>query len=107
MGGPTAHPTGVTLALGDPPNSLNTPGWSLGYLPEQGAQGFVPWVVLERFPGLVVATGTAAVYERDSDMRSGPPHRRGSIGEASYPAVCVDGESMGPLRCNQGMESGQ
>ena len=31
MGGPTAHPTGVTLALGDPPRSLNAPGGSLGY----------------------------------------------------------------------------
>ena len=29
MGGPTAHPTGVTLASGDPPNSLNVPGGSL------------------------------------------------------------------------------
>ena len=25
MGWPTAHPTGVTLASGDPPNSLNAP----------------------------------------------------------------------------------
>ena len=30
MGGPTVHPTGVTLASGDPPSSLNAPGWSLG-----------------------------------------------------------------------------
>ena len=29
MGGPTAHPTGVTLASGDPPNSLNAPGGAL------------------------------------------------------------------------------
>ena len=26
MDGPTAHPTGVTLAFGDPPSSLNAPG---------------------------------------------------------------------------------
>ena len=38
MGGPTGHPTGVTLALGDPPNSLNAPGGSLGYFPEREAQ---------------------------------------------------------------------
>ena len=31
MGGPTAHPTGVTLALGDPPNSLNAHGENLDY----------------------------------------------------------------------------
>ena len=42
MGGPTAHPTGATLALGEPPKSLNASGESLGYLPGQGAQGFVP-----------------------------------------------------------------
>ena len=107
MGGPTAHPTGVTLALGDPPNSLNAPGGSLGYLSGQGAQGFVPWVVLERVPGPVVATGAAVAYGRDSGMRSGLPHHRGSIKEASYLAVGVEGENMGPRRHNQGMESGQ
>ena len=30
MGGPTEHPTGVTLASGDPTISLNAPGWSPG-----------------------------------------------------------------------------
>ena len=30
MGGPTAHPTGVTLASGDPPSSLNAPEGSFG-----------------------------------------------------------------------------
>ena len=30
MGGPTAHPTGVTLASGDPPNSLNVHEGSFG-----------------------------------------------------------------------------
>ena len=42
MGGPTAHPIGATLALGDPPRSLNKPEESLGYLLGQGAPGFVP-----------------------------------------------------------------
>ena len=40
--GPTAHPTGVTLALGDPPNSLNAPGGSLGYLPGAGSSRICP-----------------------------------------------------------------
>ena len=31
MGGPTARPTGATLALGDPPKSLNAPEEGLGY----------------------------------------------------------------------------
>ena len=42
MGGPTAHPTGVTLASGDPSNSL-TVHWGLsGSRPlEAAASGFV------------------------------------------------------------------
>ena len=39
MGGPTAHPTGVTLALGDPPRSLNAPGGSLDCFLPQEARG--------------------------------------------------------------------
>ena len=42
MGGPTAHPIGATLALGDPPKSLNAPEESLGYRLGRGAPGFVP-----------------------------------------------------------------
>ena len=38
-GGPTAHPTGVTLPLGDPPRSLNAPGGSLGcFLPQEARE---------------------------------------------------------------------
>ena len=32
MGGPIAHPTGVTLASDDPPKSLNAPGGTLAAL---------------------------------------------------------------------------
>ena len=74
MGGLTAHPTGVTLALGDPPNSLNAPGGSLGYFLEQEAREPAPLVALEQFPGLAVAASVVAVSEQDSDKRSGPPH---------------------------------
>ena len=56
MGGPTAHPIGATLALGDPPRSLNAPEESFSYLLGRGAPGFFPWVGLEQFPVLVVAT---------------------------------------------------
>ena len=66
MGGPTAHPTGATLALGDPHRSLNASGESLGYLPGREAQGFAPWVVLEQFPGPVVAAGAAVMYGQGS-----------------------------------------
>ena len=107
MGGPTTHPTGVTLALGDPLSSLNAPGGSLGYFREQGARGPAPLVALERFLGLAVAASVVAVSERDSDKRSGPPRRRGSIAGASCLAVCVEVENMGPLPRNWGMTGGQ
>ena len=39
MGEPTAHPTGVTLALGDPLRSLNAPGGSLDcFLPQEARE---------------------------------------------------------------------
>ena len=38
MGGATVHPTGVTLALGDPPRSLNAPGGSLDCFLQQVAR---------------------------------------------------------------------
>ena len=42
MGGPTAHPTGVTLASGDPSNSLTVRwGWSGSRLLEAAVPGFV------------------------------------------------------------------
>ena len=94
MGGPTAHPTGATLALGDPPRSLNASGKSLGYLPGQGAQGFVPWVGLERFPGPAAAAGTAVMYGQGSGRRSDPPHQRGNIEEVWLPTGSAE---IGPL----------
>ena len=47
MGGPTAYPTGVTLASDDPPKSLNAPEgalaavwcWQLKQLTSGGAMG--------------------------------------------------------------------
>ena len=55
MGGPTAHPTGVTLALDDPPRSLDTPGGSPGCLLAREAQEPGLWVGHGRFLGLVAA----------------------------------------------------
>ena len=107
MGCPTAHPTGVTLALGDPPRSLNAPGGSLGYLLGRGVQGPAPLVVLEWFPVPVGAVSAAAMYGRGSGMESDLPHHRGSIEGVSYLAAGMDGEFMLPPRHNQSMESGQ
>ena len=107
MGGPTVHPTGVTLALGDPPRSLNAPGGSLGcFLPQEAREPGLS-VGHERFPGLVGAISAAEGSERGSDMQSDPPHRIGSSGETSCLAVGVEAENMGPLPRNQDITGGQ
>ena len=107
MGGLTAHPTGATLALGDPPRSLNAPEESLGYLLGRGAPGLVPWVGLEQFPVPAVAASAAVWYGQGSDRRSDPPYHRGNIEEVSYLAAAVERENKIPLRHNQSMESDQ
>ena len=101
MGGPTAHPTGVTLALGDPPRSLNAPGESPGCCLVQEAREPDLWVGHERFPGLSGRTSAAAESELGSDRRSGLPHRIGSSIEAFCLAVGVATENMGLLPRNQ------
>ena len=88
------------MALGDPPISLNASGESLGYLPGRGAQGFGPWVVLERFPGPVVAAGAAVMYGRGSGRRSDPPHHRENIEEVSYLAAGGKRENRAPHHHN-------
>ena len=67
MGGPTVHPTGVTLALGDPPSSLNVPGGSPGCFLVQEAREPVLLVSHEWFLGLAGATSVATESERVSD----------------------------------------
>ena len=107
MGGPTAHPTGATVALGDPPRSLNAPGGSLGYLLGRGAPGLVTGVGLEQFPVPAVAASAAIWYGQGSDRRSDPPHHRGNIEEVSYPVAAVERENKVPLHHNLSMESDQ
>ena len=107
MGGPTAHPTGVTLALGDSPRSLNAPGGSLDcFLPQEARE---PGLLVghEWFPGLVGAISAAEGSERGNDRRSDPPHRIGSSGEISCLAVGVEAENMGPLPRNRDITGGQ
>ena len=107
MGGPTAHPTGVTLALGDPSRCLNAPGGSTGCCLVQEAREPDLWVGHERFPGLAGATSAAAESERRSDRQSGLTHRIGSSVEASCLAVGVVTENMGLLPCNRDITGGQ
>ena len=106
MGGPTAHRTGVTWALGDHPRSLNAPGGSLGCFLPQEARGPGLLVGHEWFPGLVGATSAAAGSERGSDRQSDPPHRIGSSGETCL-TVGMEAENMGPLPRNRDITGGQ
>ena len=53
IGGPTAHPTGVTLALGDPPRSLNAPGGALATFQGRDFKDLSPWWSLSGFPSLL------------------------------------------------------
>ena len=107
MGGPTAHPTGTTLVLGDPPRSLNAPEESLGYLLGRGASGFVPWVGLEQFPVPVAVTGVAIWCGQGSDRLSDPPHHKGNIEEVSCLAAAFAHENRIPPHHNQSMEGDQ
>ena len=107
MGGPTVHPTEVTLALGDPPRSLNAPGGSPDCFLTQEARGPGLLVGHEWFPGLVGAISTAEGSERGSDRRRDPPHRIGSSGETSCQAVGVEAENMGPLPRNRDITGSQ
>ena len=71
MGGPTAHPTGVTLASGDPPSSLNAPEGSFGrHLPRE----VVPRLVLlegrERYRALAGAVSAGGLSEPVSGTQS-------------------------------------
>ena len=79
MGGATAHPTGDTLALGDPSDSLNAPQRSLGYHQRQGVLALAPWVAVWLVLVPVAAVGTATEFGQDSGMRSALPRHRGSI----------------------------
>ena len=106
MGGPTAHPTGATLALGDPPKSLNAPEEGLVYHLVRGAPGFVPWVGLWRFLAPVAAACVAIGCGQGSDRQSGPPHHRGSTTEAFYLTAAFAHESMEPLLHSKNMEDG-
>ena len=107
MGGPTAHPTGVTLASDDPPKSLYAPGGSPGCLLVLAVQEPDLWPVQGRFLWLVALTSAVARSGQGSDRQNGPPHRTGSSEEAFCLSVCVELESRGLLPYNQDTSGGQ
>ena len=88
MGGTTVHPTGVTLASGDPPSSLNAPGWSPGchHLREVALE-----IALledhEQYLELAGAVSAGGRSEQGSGTQSGPLPHIGSIEEAVCPVV--------------------
>ena len=89
MGGATAHPTGATLALGDPSVSLNVPQRSLGYHRPQGVLILAPWAAVWLVLLPVAAAGAATEFGQDSSTQSAPLHHRGSTAEAFCLTVSV------------------
>ena len=88
MGGPTAHPTGVTLASGDPSNSLTVRWGELGSRPQaEVAPVFVLEAVRERWLVLAGGGGAGELDGPDSWRRNVLPLRRGSSGEVVNPSV--------------------
>ena len=107
MGGPTAHPTGVTLASDDPPKSLNDPGESPGCLLAWEAQEPGLWMGHGRFLGLAAVISAAARSGQGSGRQSGPPRRTGSSEEAFCLAVGVETENRDLLPHNRDTSVGQ
>ena len=93
MGGPTAHPTEVTLASGDTPSSLNAPKGSLGCHLPWVAPGLVLSESLEQVLAFADAAGAGGRSEQGSGTQSVPLRRIKSSGETSYPAVGVMADS--------------
>ena len=98
MGGPTAHPTGVTLASADPSNSLTVRWGEFGSRPQaEVAPGFVLESGSERWCVPAGRGGAGGLDGPDSWRRNVLPLRRGSSGEVVYPFVgVVDGKREVP-----------
>ena len=89
MGSATVHPTGATLALGDPSVSLNAMGGGGALeLPSAGGSSNT-WPEGGRLAcsWVVVLTSIATVCGQDSGRQNAPLHHRGSIALAACPAA--------------------
>ena len=101
MGGPTAHPTGVTLASGDPSNSLTAHwGWSGSHPLEAAAPGFVLEAGRGRWPA--GKWGVGGPGGQDSWIQSGLIPRRGSSVVVFDPSDGGEGGRMEAPRRNLG-----
>ena len=108
MGGSTAHPTRVTLASGDPSNSLTARyGWGGSHPLEAAASGFVLAVGRGRWRALVGEEGVGGPAGQDSWTQSGLLLHRGSSVEVDDPFDGgEDGRMEAPCR-NPGRHSGR
>ena len=96
MGGPTAHPTGVTLASGDPPNSLNAHEGSFGrHLLQEAVPRPVLWEDRERYREFVGAASVGGRSEPGSLTKCpSSPHRKQRGGRLS--GCWRGGQKYGP-----------
>ena len=99
MGGPTVHPTEVTLASGDPSNSLTARwGWEGNRLLEAAAPGFV--LIAGRWRALAGEEGVGGPVGLDNRQQSGLLLHRGSSVEVDDPSDSREGGRMEALRHN-------
>ena len=95
MGGPTAHPTGVTLASGDPPSSLNVHEGSFGrHLLWEAVPRSVFWEGREHYRSLVGAASVGGLSELGSATQSALLLHIKSSEEVAYPAAGEVAENM-------------
>ena len=103
MGGPTVHPTGVTLASGDPSNSLTVCWGELGSRPRiAAAPVFVLEAVRGRWRSLADGEGAGELDGPSSWRRSVLPLRRGSSVVVVDPSVGGEGGRTEDLHCTLG-----
>ena len=103
MGGPTAHPTGINLASGDPSNSLTVRWGEFGSRPRiAAAPVFVLEAVRERWRALADREGAGELYGPGSWRRSVLPLRKGSSVVVVDPSVGGEGGRTEDLHCTPG-----
>ena len=108
MGGPTAHPIGVTLASDDPPSSFNAPGRSLGrHHPQEATQELALLEDRELYLTLASAASAEGRNELGSGTQSGLLLHIGSYEEAVCPAVDEVAENRVLRLRNPGTGGGQ
>ena len=89
MGGATAHPTGATLALGDPSVSLNALGGLERHHCLEAIQVLDLKVGAELALGQFAGASAATRIKQDSGRQNGLPRHRGSILLAACPVACL------------------